>query len=416
MDTITLLNLIFSVLIALCFLYHWVLVGLNFVKKQKKYPDAPPKKYAILVPARNEENVIGHLLDSINKQDYPKDMYDVYVVADNCTDNTAKVAKEYGAKVYERNNPTLIGKSYALDEVLHHIWNTVGKGVYEGYFVFDADNVINKNFIKQINNAISSGKNIVVGYRNYKNKFSNWISYCYAMFCLREYAQINRGRNHINASATIYGTGYCIREQLLLQDDGFNTSTLTEDCEMTFRWILRGEKVALCDDAILYDEQPTKFSESMKQRARWVKGNIQCYLKYGLKLIAGCFRPKSALSCIDQLIYVFLPLILSVVSLIVNIVLGIPLFANGQLSITTLLITAGIGLGVSYLYTMLLPLFTIITERKNIKDNVKKCIAYTVFYPIFMITYVPLLIYGLFAKVTWTPTKHTQELSIDDIE
>lgn len=416
MQTLTILNLIFSVLIALCFLYHWVLVGLNFVKKQKKYPDAPPKKYAVLVPARNEENVIGHLLDSLNKQDYPKDMFDIYVIADNCTDNTADIAKEYGAKVYVRSNDKLVGKSHALDEVLHHIWDTVGKGIYEGYFIFDADNVVNKNFIKEINKVISTGEKVVIGYRNYKNKSSNWLSYCYAMFCLREYVQINRGRSHINASATIYGTGFCITEQILLEYDGFNTTTLTEDCEMTFRLITRGDKVAFCNDAMLYDEQPTKFRDSIKQRLRWVKGNIQCYFKYIFKLFAGCFKKKSAVSCIDQLIYIFLPLIFSAISIILNLAFGIPLMISGELNIVSLLLPAGIGLLISYLYTMLLPLFAIITERKNIKDNITKCVLNTVFYPIFLITYVPLLIYALFAKVTWYPTKHLETVSIDEIE
>ena len=416
MQAIATINLIFGILIAFCFGYHWFLVLLNFIKKPKTYPDAEPKKYAILVSARDEESVIGHLLDSLKKQDYPADKLDIYVVADNCTDNTIKIAKSYGAYVYERTNDKLLGKAHALNELLHHIWDTVGKGVYDGYFVFDADNVVNNNFVKEINKVISSGKRIVVGYRNYKGKFKTWISYCYDMYWLREAVQINRGRNAIGVSATINGTGYCITEDILLRDDGFCTKTLTEDCEMTLRWIIRGEKIILCDTAILYDEQPSKFSSSCKQRARWVKGSIQCYFRYFFKLICGCFKKKSAKSCLDQLIYIFLPLIFSVISFVLNLILGIPQLVSGSLTITTLLITAGIGLGASYLYTMLLPLFAIITERKHIRDSKLKCVLYTVFYPIFMVTYIPLLVYGLFAKITWTPIKHTKALSIEDVE
>lgn len=416
MQTLTTINLIFSILIAFCFGYHWLLVLLNFIKKPKAFPDATPKKYAVLVSARNEANVIGHLLDSLKNQDYPTDMLDIYVVADNCTDDTASVSKSRGVYVYERTNDKLLGKAHALNELLHHIWGTIGKGVYHGYFIFDADNVVNANFVKEINKVISSGNRIAVGYRNSKGKFKTWVSYCYDMFWLREAVQINRGRNALGVSATINGTGYCVREDILLQDDGFCTKTLTEDCELTLKWITRGEKIVLCDTAILYDEQPTKFSTSIKQRARWVKGSVQCYFNYFLKLIVGCFKKKSAKSCIDQLIYIFFPLIFSFISLVLNLIFGIPLFSSGQLQITSLLITAGIGLVGSYLYTMLLPIFVVITERKHIKDNKLKCILYSVFYPIFIVTYIPILIYALFGKVTWTAIKHTETLSIEDVE
>lgn len=416
MQTLTTINLIFGILIALCFGYHWLLVFLNFVKKPKKFPDAPPKKYALLVAARNEENVIGHLLDSLKQQDYPTDMFDIYVVADNCTDNTAEIARSYGVNVYERQNDKLKSKGYALNEIIHHIWDTVGKGVYDGYFIFDADNVVSKNFVKEINKVIASGKRVAIGYRNYKSKISSWISYCYNMYWLRESVQLNRARNMINGSAIITGTGYCITEDLLIADDGFCTDTLTEDTEMTFRLITKGEKVTFCDDAMLYDEQPTKFSTSFKQRARWTKGSIQCYLKYFGKLVAGCFKKKSAISCLDQLCYIFLPIIFSVVSFVLNVAFGLPLILNNELSIVTLLITAGIGLAGTFVYTMLLPLFAIITERKHIKDSIFKCIVYTVFYPIFMATFIPILVYALFGKIGWTPIKHSETLSIDQIE
>ena len=416
MQALTTINLIFGILIAFCFGYHWVLVLLNFIKKPKTFSSATPKKYAVLISARNEANVIGHLLDSLKKQDYPTDMLDIYVVADNCTDDTASVSKSRGAYVYERTNDKLLGKAHALNELLHHIWDTVGKGVYHGYFIFDADNVVNANFVKEVNKVISSGKRIVVGYRNHKGRFKTWVSYCYDMYWLREAVQINRGRNALGVSATINGTGYCVREDILLQDDGFCTKTLTEDCELTLKWITRGEKIVLCNTAMLYDEQPTKFSTSIKQRARWVKGSVQCYFKYFLKLLLGCFKKKSAKSCIDQLIYIFLPLIFSFISFVLNLIFGIPLLTSGQLQITSLLVAAGVGLGVSYLYTMLLPIFVVITERKHIKDNKLRCILYSVFYPIFIVTYIPILIYALFGKVGWTTIKHTETLSIDEVE
>lgn len=415
MDTLLTINLISTVLIGLCFTYQWFLVLLNFIKKPRKFPDAEAKKYAVLISAKDEANVIGQLLDSLNKQDYPKGLLDVYVVADNCTDNTAEIANSYGAKVYERNNTTLKGKGYALNELVHHVWDTVGKGYYHGYMGFDADNLVDKNFAKEINKAISSGYKIATGYRNSKSCNSSWISYCYSMFWLREGVQINRARSILGLSATVTGTGYCFTEEILIKDGGFISTTLTEDVEMTFRWIVKGEKVAFCNDAIIYDEQPDKFSASFKQRARWTRGNLQCYFKYGFKLLLGCFR-KNARSCMDTLSYILIPTVFSIIAFILNLVFGIPLILSGELNITALLTTAMFSVIFGYFYTLLFPLFAILSERKRIHASIKKCVLYAVFYPIFMLSYVPILVYALFSKVGWAPIKHEQTISIEDIK
>ncbi len=415
MDTLLTINLISTVLIGLCFAYQWFLVLLNFIKKPRKFPDAEAKKYAVLISAKDEANVIGQLLDSLNKQDYPKGLLDIYVVADNCTDNTAEIANSYGAKVYERNNTTLKGKGYALNELVHHVWDTVGKGYYHGYMVFDADNLVDKNFAKEINKAISSGYKIATGYRNSKSCNSSWISYCYSMFWLREGVQINRARSILGLSATVTGTGYCFTEEILTKDGGFISTTLTEDVEMTFRWIVKGEKVAFCNDAIIYDEQPDKFSASFKQRARWTRGNLQCYFKYGFKLLLGCFR-KNARSCMDTLSYILIPTVFSIIAFILNLVFGIPLILSGELNITALLTTAMFSVIFGYFYTLLFPLFAILSERKRIHASIKKCVLYAVFYPIFMLSYVPILVYALFSKVGWAPIKHEQTISIEDIK
>ena len=142
MEILTIINMIGGTLLGACMLYQWIYVLLDLVKKPVKFEDAEPKKYAVLIAGRNEEKVIGTLLDSINKQKYPADLIDTYVVADNCTDNTSEVARAHGATVYERFNKEIIGKGFALDELIKHIWSTVGQGVYDGYIIFDADNLL----------------------------------------------------------------------------------------------------------------------------------------------------------------------------------------------------------------------------------------------------------------------------------
>ena len=113
-------------------------------------------RYAAVISARNEANVIGGLIASLKAQDYPSELLDIYVIADNCTDNTAQVALEAGAKVYRRFNRQLIGKGYALD-YLFKCLSASGKDVYDGYFVFDADNYVDPNFVREMNNTFDGG-------------------------------------------------------------------------------------------------------------------------------------------------------------------------------------------------------------------------------------------------------------------
>ena len=135
----------------------------------KKFPKAKHNhKYAIMIAARNEEAVIANLLDSINAQDYPRELVTVFVVADNCTDATAQVARSYGAKCYERFDEERRTKGYALEFLVENIRRDYGIESFDAYFIFDADNLLKKDFITRMNEAFDSGEKIVTSYRNTK--------------------------------------------------------------------------------------------------------------------------------------------------------------------------------------------------------------------------------------------------------
>ena len=140
--------------------------GIFFTRKFKKAKNY--HKYAILVAARNEEAVIGNLVDSIRKQDYPAELVDIFVVADNCTDNTAEAARQYGAVCYERNDPTKRTKGYALQFLVENIRKDYGIESYEGYFIFDADNLLKHDYISHMNDSFDAGEKIITSYRNTK--------------------------------------------------------------------------------------------------------------------------------------------------------------------------------------------------------------------------------------------------------
>ena len=137
---------------------YW-LIGLFFTRKFK--PAKKKHKYAILIAARNEKNVIGNLLDSINKQDYPSELLTTFVVADNCTDNTAEIARKHGAVCYERFDNEHKTKGFALQYLLEKIEEEYGRMSFEGYFIFDADNLLKSDYISKMNDAFDSGEKIM---------------------------------------------------------------------------------------------------------------------------------------------------------------------------------------------------------------------------------------------------------------
>lgn len=165
-----------GILFILCYAYQFLYIPVALAPKKKKTVQAPLRRYAILISARNEESVIAQLLDSISQQDYPADLIVPFVVADNCTDATARVARDAGAVVYERFNKQQVGKGYALNYLIQQIRDAWGDEYFDGYFVFDADNLLQPDYISQMNNVFGDPYQIVTSYRNSKNFGDNWIS------------------------------------------------------------------------------------------------------------------------------------------------------------------------------------------------------------------------------------------------
>lgn len=263
METIKVINYVIMVIFFACYAYQFLYIPIAWLKKQKPLPKGLLHRYAVLIAARNEETVIGSLIESIKRQNYPADRIDIYVIADNCTDCTAKAAKSHGATVFERFDKVRIGKGYALNYLLGKI-----KKIYDAYLVFDADNVVDKNFVREINKTFSAGYDIVTSYRNSKNYGDNWISSGYGLWFLREAQYLNRPRAVLGASCGVSGTGFLFSRRILEQCGGWNFFLLTEDIEFTAHNIANGEKIGYCPAAVFYDEQPTGFRQSFRQRMR----------------------------------------------------------------------------------------------------------------------------------------------------
>lgn len=261
------------------------IVGFFFTRK---FPPAKQNhKYAVLIAARNEETVIGNLIDSIRAQDYPKELIDIIVVADNCTDNTAEVARSLGAICYERTDPDRRTKGFALQYLVECIRKDFGIDHYEGYFIFDADNLLKRDFISRMNESFDAGEKIITSYRNTKNFDDNWISASYGIHWLRTVRNEHRARSLFRLATRIQGTGFLFAWEVI--KDGWNYTSLTEDRAFCADAVANGYKISFNNAAEFYDEQPVDMRIAMRQRIRWAKGHLQAFTETGGKLLRHIF-------------------------------------------------------------------------------------------------------------------------------
>lgn len=411
MSAIEIFNFVIMCLFFLCYSYQFFYIPVSLFKKHKPHKPARLHRYAVLIAARNERAVIGQLLDSIRAQDYPRELVDVYVVADNCTDDTAALAAARGAAVYTRHSEKQVGKGYALNFLLGAISNSGEE--YDAYIVLDADNVLAPNYISEMNKTFSDGYSIITSYRNSKNYGDNWISAGYALWFLREARYLNNARMLLGTSCAVSGTGFMFSNEILRRCGGWNFFLLTEDIEFTIDNVVRGEKIGYCPTAVVYDEQPVSFRQSWRQRLRWSRGYIQVIARYGGALMGGIFKGRSA-SCYDMAMNIMPAAVLTSLSVVVNIAAAFVSFAAGR-DLSALGLSIGTTVLNLYMTLFVLGAITTATEWRRIYCGAGKKILYAFSFPLFMFTYLPICVCSLFKDVSWQPIDHSRSLNLQQI-
>ena len=414
MEAVIYLNFAISLLFFVCYLYQFVYVFVGLFTKPRTYEAKKHHRFAVVISARNEACVIGNLIESVHKQNYPADMLDVFVVADNCTDNTAAVAREAGAIVYERSNKQQVGKGYALDWLFKRIDADYAHKNYEAYMIFDADNILESNFVEEMNKVFDNGYRIITSYRNSKNYGQNWLTAGYSLWFLREARYLNNARMNLKTSCAVSGTGFLVSAEVIRNNGGWIHHLLTEDIEFTADSIAKGEKIGYCANAVLYDEQPSELKVSYNQRLRWAKGFYQVFIHYGAKLFKGIF--KGSFSCFDMLMMLTPSMLLTVFSVLVNIVATCVAAAVAPSYVLPLLKVLGETLLSFYGMFFILGAITMITEWKMIHCHGSKKVLYLFTFPLFMMTYAPIAIIALFKRVKWVPIKHSVDKTIEEME
>ena len=389
--------------------YQTVISLCSLIKlKDKPYLTNKNHKFMAIVPAHNEEMVVSNLIESLKNQTYDKNLYDIYVIADNCTDNTAEVARKAGAIVFERFDPAHKTKGYALQWFLKQ--KIEENADYDAFFVFDADNIVDKDFIVNMNKKLCQGEDVVQGYRDIKNPTDNWITAGYALFYWTMHRLYHLARYNVGLSTLLNGTGFMVRFDVV-KPNGWQTETLTEDIEFSLKRIIQGKKLGWATDAIVYDEQPTSYKQSLSQIRRFTVGHMQCMKRYTGELF-NSVKEKKSLVTFDGFLYIVgtTPMLI-----ITMLVLGINCAMYAAQSMTNIEFVLNI---LRYLVpTLFLPIGTAILAMTLDRKPIKPMLKGLLYYPLFMGTWVIINIKCLFKReTTWEKIEHVRDIKIAEVE
>lgn len=396
------LVILYYIIFSITFVYgmYFAITGLFGFKNYHKSQfgrHKPKHKFGIVIATRNEEKVIGALVNSLKRQKYPKDFYEIFVVPNNCTDDTEGAAKKAGATIIDCTVPVKY-KADALKFTFHQLQK---REDIDAFVVFDADNLVHPDFLSRMNDALCEGVQVAQAFRDAKNMGDNWLTGSYTLFYFIQNFFYNRARMNYSGSATINGTGFMMRKEVV--KDGFNTVTITEDSEFTAQCAIRGIQVAFVEDAITYDEHPMTFRASWKQRKRWTSGTLNCLTTYWKKLVK-TFVKTGNIACFDMLMMFMAP-IMMLVSAALSMVLVIFHLAGVELfDFFSYLYASGLLFFILfYFMSVLLNIFVVKYNHKKPKD----ILSGIFFFSFFLLSWIPINIVCLIKKTDhWEYIKH----------
>ena len=369
--------------------------------------------YALIVAAHNEETVIAQMIRSLKQLDYNHEKYEIFVIADNCTDNTAEVARREGAQVFERFHDTLKGKGHALEWMFENIYAMERE--FDNICIFDADNVVSKNFLKEINKIHNKGFRVVQGNIESKNPYDSWITMAYSISFWMTGKIFQQARYNIGISCQLCGTGFSVSVPLL-RELGWGATCLTEDMEFTAKLVMNNEKVGWAHTAYVYDEKPLTLAQSWRQRKRWMQGHADVCSRFAARLLKKAIK-ENDISALDCAIYVINPLKILALGVITAMGLVNMLFPNSIIATWTLYyqIDAPVFWTLFSAFTMLYTPFVVTYEKRTI--NRKLIISYFLF-GLYSLTWIPITIQGLIDKnkTEWSHTEHVRNIDIAEVE
>ncbi len=407
---LTVLFATLQLLLVFIAVYQFGLSMFGLMKNKKTKHHTPQKTFAVLAAAHNEEQVIGALVENLKSLDYPKELYDIYVICDNCTDQTAAIVRAHGVTACVRTNPKKRGKGFAIEWMLGKLWEMPRK--YDAVVMFDADNLAATDFLQHMNNDLCEGKQVIQGYLDTKNPADSWVTAAYAItywYCNRLW---QLSRKNLNMSNFLGGTGMCF-DAALLKEMGWGATSLVEDLEFSMRCVQRGVYPVLNYEAKVYDEKPVSLHASAKQRLRWMQGHFHVARNYFWPLLKAGVKERN-LTKFDAAIYT-----ISVYNTLLGFVLTIWLWIDAILPGPQLIRSVyhflpwwlvGIAVAVTVLQ------FPIALKLEGVR--MRKMYVHLLTLPLFLISWWPITLYAFFTQnnKNWSHTRHTRVLRLEELK
>lgn len=395
-----------QIIIFLFTMYYFVIGFCGMWRKKEKKILIPQKTFAVIVAAHNEEQVIGQLIDNLHNLEYPKELYDIYVIADNCTDNTPLIAEQAGSIVCQRNNLEKVGKGFAMEWMFAKLFELERK--YDAVAIFDADNLVHPRFLLEMNNRLCKGDKLIQGYLDAKNPYDTWVSGTFAIaFWVIDHIW-HLAKTNIGLSSVLGGTGMCITTDVL-KKHGWGATCLTEDMEFTMKSLVEGIKTTWAHDAIVYDEKPLTFKQSWDQRKRWAQGQFDVAHRFIPKMLKAGIQQRD-IRILDGCLHLLQPhfLILSTFFVVISYLqlLFPPFYTNIYNFMPSELLT------IIMLGQYILPIIILLKIRVK-----PKAWFYLLLYPVFIYSWIPIVFLGFIHRNEheWSHTKHTRAVSYDEL-
>jgi cellulose synthase/poly-beta-1,6-N-acetylglucosamine synthase-like glycosyltransferase len=405
---------VLSNIVLIISMYYLCISFFGLYRKKEPVASEPKKSFALIVAAHNEEMVIQDIIHSLNRLDYPKELYDVFVVADNCTDKTAVKSKAAGAIVYERSHKTKRGKGFALEWMFDKIFKLDKK--YDAVVIFDADNLASRNFLREMNNKLCEGYKVVQGYLDSKNPHDTWMAASYSIGFWTSNRMFQLSRKNLGLSNQLGGTGFCVDTDIL-KELGWGATCLTEDLEFTCKLVLNGLKVGWAHDAVVYDEKPLTLSQSWWQRKRWMQGFTDVNSRYFFKLLKKGIKEFN-FTAIDCALYSIQPMLIIVLGMSTLLdyfskISNLPDIINNLIHPSKINTIGVILLIISILQFLYTPIVLLMDRKLDFK-----IFLYYFIFPIYTITWLPISIVGIIDrnKKEWSHTLHTRSVNITELE
>lgn len=385
------------------FSLYFFAVALFALKQPKRFAQTEPKnRFACLIAARNEGNVIALLVESLRRQDYPAELCDIYVIPNNCTDDTEAQARKAGAEIIHCLEPVRC-KGHALHQAVARL---LPMG-YDAFCVFDADNVVDGKFLARMNDAFCGGARVTKATLKVKNPGDSWVSGWYGLYFTLFDFFYSRARANCGLSAKLVGTGFAVHREVLEEMGGWNTATIAEDAEFSARCAAMGVRVHYVPDAVTYDEAPVGFAASLRQRRRWCSGVMTVAERQTGSLLSALGR-RGGMRAFDMLTFLIAPFA-QAVAWLPSLVLMLSTASAENMWMTV----AAAGLGVLLGWAGLTIFGAVLAKLGGYGGEITRSVLT---FPVFMASWLPLQILSLVRRTNeWKVISHTRGLSVGEL-